>query len=409
MRHRLVQAWLKEHTPLEPLLLEGSGSDPLLAERIAAVAEGSEARYVELLKRNDEELDRVASSIAVPETWFFRYPQSFKYLAEFLGGRRDAGSVTIASVGCAAGEEPLSIAMTALHAGLPPAAIRIEAIDQSSTALRRAESGVYGPASIRTEIPAWAAVFMQHGDRGVRVDPEVRRLVRFSRGDATASGTLSMVPRFDVIFCRNLMIYLSEAARARLLDTLTQSLAPDGLLFVGHAEPLLCTQSGLRPVEAAQAFCLRRARSAATPPVTQSDAPRPLRTGVVSKPVVPPRPSVTQQRSVAITVEPDLAAARELADAGRMRECETLIRDLSARGEPSAEALELLGMTRMSVDDIDAARTCFEQSLYLDPDRAAAILQLAMIHEKSGDLRRADVYWQRARRIADRLRGETAT
>ncbi len=409
MRHRLVQAWLREHTPLEPLLLEGSVLDPLLAERIAAAADGSEVKYVELLRRCEGELDRVMSSIAVPETWFFRYPESFKHLAAFLGERRDAGSVTIASVGCAAGEEPLSIAMTALHAGVPPAAIRIEAIDRSPAALLRAEAGVYGPASIRTEIPAWAAVFMEHGDRGVRVDPEVRRLVRFSRGDATLSGTLSAGSRFDVIFCRNVMIYLSEAARARLLDTLTQSLAPDGLLFVGHAEPLLCGRSGLRPVEASQAFCLGRARPAVTAPLTLPEAPRHVRADVASRPAVPSRPTVARHRSAAIEMEPDLAAARELANAGRMRECEALIRGLSAGNEPSAEAFELLGMTRMSVDDFDAARVCFEQSLYLDPDRAAAILQLAMIHEKNGDLRRADVYWQRARRIADRRGGEAAT
>jgi chemotaxis protein methyltransferase WspC len=426
VKRPLIQRWLLEHTPLEPSLLDGAGFDSLIAQRINAVSGGSDDHYLALLERSDEEVELITAAVAVPETWFFRYPSSYRHLAEFLrerlAGADQSRSLAIASVGCAGGEEPYSIAMTALHIGWPSPSVRIEAYDRSRVALHRAEVGEYGPGSIRTELPDYAASFLQHTDGRIRVDPALHRLVRFTHTDVTAAGALPAEPCFDAVFCRNLMIYLSEPARARLLDSINRTLLPNGLLFVGHAEPLLCARAGLRPVPAEHAFCLERATTQPfAPPRASHPVPqvKPLadlpRYAPPARPVAPsvltrsaPPASLVPVAPVAVSVVPDMTAARELADAGRMQECEVILRAVLAKHGPSADALELLGMVRMAANDSISAKAFFEQAIYLDPLRTAAILQLAMIHERNGDLSRAETYWRRARRVSDRSGEEPA-
>jgi chemotaxis protein methyltransferase WspC len=104
-----------------------------------------------------------------------------------------------------------------------------------------------------------------------------------------------------------------------------------------------------------------------------------------------------------LPVEPggiDLAAARDLADAGRMAESREMVRSIIARDGPSAVALELLGLVSIAADDVAGAKRLFEQAVYLEPQRAACLLQLAMISERAGDPQRASMYWDRARRAS---------
>jgi len=401
MSYPAVRQWLVEHTSLEPSLLQGAGFEALVAERLAMGGSGSELEYVAALKECSEEVDRLTSGIAVQETWFFRYPQSFRLLVEFLERRRSEGadSIRMLSVGCATGEEPYSMAMAALHAGWTAGSIHIEALDRSARALQRAEAAEFGAPSIRAEVPAWAASFLRESSGVIRVDSAVRALVNFQRADATQIGAIGASPPLDAIFCRNLLIYLGEEARKRLLTWLRDALAPGGLLFVGHAEPLLCAAATIRPVAAPHTFALERVlegsprlQAPLAPPSVQSRPaqPRPPKASPSRKPPTAGPPIVAP--------EPTIDDAHDLADAGRSEESEALIRAILARSGPTAEALELLGMIRMAANDTVAARKCFEQAVYLEPGRTASLLQLAIISEGKGDSDRATTLWNRARR-----------
>ncbi len=405
MKYPLVRNWLMANTPLEPALLEGAGFDAMVADRVAAAGVSSESEYVETLRGSEEEAERLTAGVAVPETWFFRYQQSYKYLAEFLERRLAAGgrTLTMASIGCAAGEEPYGMAMVARHAGWSADSVRIEAIDRSREALRRARAGEYGAGSIRTEIPVWAADFLNRTDSLITVDPEIRGSVRFVNDDATRLGALPSTPTFDVIFCRNLMIYLGVAARVRLLDAICAALVPGGLLFVGHADTFLCVRTGLRAVKEEHTFCFERTDG--TAPVAAASVVTPIKVS----PAIPNRstprvgrvaeaPAPARSVEIAAAAEATMENARDLADAGRLQECEEMLRALLAKTGPTAEALELLGMIRMGANDPGGAKACFTQALYLEPQRTASILQLAMIYEQQGDGRRAEAFWNRARR-----------
>jgi Tfp pilus assembly protein PilF len=114
---------------------------------------------------------------------------------------------------------------------------------------------------------------------------------------------------------------------------------------------------------------------------------------------VPPSPPL-QSAAVPAVTEDSLETARLLADAGRVRDAEVMVRSIIARRGPSAPAIELLAMIRMSVNDAPGAKRLFEQAVYLEPARAASLLQLAILSEAAGETARAAAYWDRARRAS---------
>jgi chemotaxis protein methyltransferase WspC len=401
MSYPAVRQWLIERASLEPSLLEGSGFDAIIAERLTSRGCAGEPDYISLLESSPDEVEHLTAGIAVPETWFFRYPQSFRLLVEHLERRRASGSspLRMLSIGCATGEEPCSMAMAALHAGWPSDSIVIEALDRNRSALARARAGRYGAASFRTEIPVWAAGHFGRSGGDIVVDPAIRAPVRFISADITQSGSVPPGPPRDVVFCRNLLIYLAEPARKSILESICAALAPGGLLFVGHAEPLLWSTPLLHLCAAPHAFALQRGAAdrptetfrpadRSRPATAESPAPRraPVRTALPASAAQPP--------------DPTLDDARDLADAGRAKESETLVRAILARRGPSAAALELLGTIRMASNDLPEAKRCFEQALYLEPSRTVSLLQLTFISEQGGDPRRAETLWNRVRRLA---------
>lgn len=405
MKYPGVQRWLVERLSLEPSLLSGAGFESLVEERLAASGV-SESAYVAGLDRSEDEVDRLVEGIAVPETWFFRYPQSYRVLVEALRGRPAGAALRMLSIGCASGEEPYCMAMAALEAGAPAADIHITALDRNREALRRAANGEYGAFSIRTEIPDWAVQFLGRRGSTIVVDPAIRAMVRFAHADVLEPGALSEGAPYDVIFCRNVLIYLRAQARTRLLESMCQALAMGGLLFVGHAEALLCAALPLSNLSESHAFALRRVTKAAPEAIPQTPlAPSPLprapsRTFVPTVAARAPIRSVVTAEASVERPEPTLEEARALADSGRGAESEVMVRAIMSRSGPTAGGMELLGMLRLAQNDAAGARTHFEKAVYLDPERATSLLQLAVISESSGDARKAANYWDRARRAS---------
>ena len=107
MSFRSVRQWLVDRAWLDQTLLEGPGFEALVRERMRELGCEGESDYLQHLRADAGEIDRVTAAIAVPETWLFRYPASFDLLVDFLRRRRiaDASSVRLLSLGCASGED----------------------------------------------------------------------------------------------------------------------------------------------------------------------------------------------------------------------------------------------------------------------------------------------------------------
>lgn len=202
--------------------------------------------YAHVTAGGDGEAVRMLDAVTTNETRFFREPAHFEFLARrvlpALQGRARR-RLRVWSAACSTGEEPYSLAMLALsrlpaHEGW---AIEIVASDISTRVLEHARRAVYS-LQRADEVPA--ALRQRYLLRGVRAQagrmragPELRALVTFERFNLAAAEWPPCEP-FDWIFCRNALIYFDAATRARVVERLLDRLAPDGYLFLGHAESL---------------------------------------------------------------------------------------------------------------------------------------------------------------------------
>ncbi len=246
--HRRAGIWL---APAKKALLVGR-----LSRRLRELGIESFRRYHELVLADPKEEVRLLDAITTNETHFFREPRHFELLERqilpsFAAGRVPGRSLRVWSAGCSTGEEPYSIAMLLRrHLGsAADACSEVLATDLSTRVLARANDAVW-PLEKSREIPK--DLLTAYGLRGTgtqegrfKMAPEVRALVRFQRfnlheDDYGALGT------FDLIFCRNVLIYFDATSKARVVERLTDLLRPGGYLFVGHAETLNGVTTRLR-------------------------------------------------------------------------------------------------------------------------------------------------------------------
>jgi len=189
--------------------------------------------------KSGQELRRLLDALTTNFSLFFREKQHFEFLKELLQKeflRKKAFSIW--SSACATGEEPYSIVITVLET-LNPSLYKVELIasDISTHALKLAQEGLYPPESLKGISPLLVKKYFVKEERGFRVKNEVKSLVKFMQ-----INLLSPPPwreYFDVIFCRNVMIYFDENSRMKALENLLQALKPGGYLILGHVEAFL--------------------------------------------------------------------------------------------------------------------------------------------------------------------------
>ena len=213
----------------------------------------SPALYAARLQQDAEEGQALTDLVTVTETWFFRDLIPFELLAREALSLRRAPKVLCAP--CSSGEEAYSAAIYLHEAGLME--FDIHGIDICRPALERAREGRYSRHSFRENAPPFCArYFRDEGD--FRIAEELKRNVVFKQGNLLERQTLAALPEFDFIFCRNMLIYLTPAARLTVLQNLLERLRPGGLLFTGHSEISCALCPGLSPTGVRGSFSLRR-------------------------------------------------------------------------------------------------------------------------------------------------------
>jgi chemotaxis protein methyltransferase WspC len=281
----------------------------------------------------------------------------------------------------------------------------VDSVDISARALARAKRGVYGPNSFRGAPLDYRERHFQPAGNDYALEERIRRLVRFRQGNLLSPDFCFRQELYDVIFCRNLLIYFDRPTQEQAMKALARLLTPGGFLFVGPAEAFLASSSGFASVNQAMSFAFRKTAS----PVVHSEpslpgprkplkrqpgplSPQMTTTRLLSAPaLVPPRPPLA-----------DLEAARRLADAGRLEEatqwCET---NLLEHG-PSSEAYYLLGLLRDAIGDRNGAAAFYRKVVYLEPEHVEGLMHLALISETQGDTAAAERLRERARRVERR-------
>jgi chemotaxis protein methyltransferase CheR len=232
-----------------------------LAKRLRHHGLKSFKQYYDLVTNSPEERIQMLDALSTNETRFFREPQHFELLKSVIFSKwaQEAATgdrsrkIRVLSAGCSTGQEPYSLAMLLLDR-FPAASgweIEIIATDLSTRALEIARAGIW-PAAKAVEIPSsYLKTFMLKGfaDQAgkIKAGPEIRSVVQFYRLNLNEP-TYPLAGKFDLIFCRNVLIYFDLHGRERVVRRLASFLAPDGYFFLGHAESLHSMSDCLRTV-----------------------------------------------------------------------------------------------------------------------------------------------------------------
>jgi chemotaxis protein methyltransferase CheR len=208
--------------------------------------------YLRFHPQRDVEFDQLPALVTNNETYFFRETRQFEILIDHvLPERATAGPLRLLSAGCSSGEEPYSLAITLHNAGLPTGgktSWEIDACDLNPERIARAREALYDETSLRVCDPdARRRYFAVEGGR-FRLRERYRAGVRFFQANLLAPGFAFDRGRYDVILCRNLLIYFGDAAFESLIGLFARSLAPGGYLFLGHSESLFDRATEFTPV-----------------------------------------------------------------------------------------------------------------------------------------------------------------
>lgn len=195
-------------------------------------------------------LQELTNQLTVNETYFLREDYQFDALLDPVLDRvladrtrlgKPGGPVKILSLPCSTGEEPYSIAMRLLEewSAIEHVDVEIHAADIDSDVLERARHGSYGTRSVQRVPKPWLSrYFQQVGAGRLQIDATIRGAVTFHRVNVCDTQQMRAFADFDVIFCRNVLIYFDELSSRRAAENLFSALRPGGYLFLGHAESM---------------------------------------------------------------------------------------------------------------------------------------------------------------------------
>lgn len=381
--------WLAARLPLEARVHQHALQE---AHRRAKELGLDDASMVDRLTRIPDELDRILELTVPPESWLFRHAPAFEALRAWLG--EQAGRpVRMASLGCARGAEPCSMAATAASVGRTAVDTRIVAVDWNARHLAEARAGHGSPLSQRGPVPDWAQPALRPDAQGwLRLQDDPMRMIEWVHADILHD---PLPGPFDVVFCRNVAIYLGPTARRTLAARLRDLTARDGLLFVGHADPTNLWEGHFHALGVPGAFGVART---GRPSAQEQPSRRDVR---VQPPLAPSEASgpLFHAEQHADTDQDVLAKAQALADAGELEPSEACLRSLLQRQPMHAEAWSLLGAVLLAQAHPAQAEACFHKSVYLRPD-PLTLLQLAALAAVRGDTAAAERFRMRAERCA---------
>lgn len=250
MTRSAIEQLLRQRMGLDVSTIGPTSIDQALTARMKAAGSCDIETYLNLARANAGEFEELVMALAVPETWFFRDRQSFAMLKLFVETEWKPAPqprpLRILSLPCATGEEPYSIAMTLLDVGLGGSEFHIDGMDISPEFLAIAGRGVFRPKSFRgKDLEFRRRFFSTDPDPSKNfasptfiISDELRQAVRFSKANVLEQLFLVGCEPYNVVFCRNLLIYMDNESRRRTWQVIDKLLASGGILFTGPTETL---------------------------------------------------------------------------------------------------------------------------------------------------------------------------
>lgn len=393
---------------LENILRSNAGREPLTSYLHRLESDPSPAM-----------LDALARELTVTETYFFRHSEQLKGFAEVaLPDRAALGRrVSLLSAGCSSGEEPYTLGI--LSQGT---AVSLQAFDLNPAALERARLACYSPWSLRETPPEIQRRWFTQNGRDLCLDPAIKSLVRFEKRNLMEEDPDFWRPgSFDIIFCRNVLMYFPPERARGVVERIARSLSPGGYLFLGYAENLRGLSQDFHLCQAHEAFFYQRkdalVRSTTPPildlsPVVEESQSWVEVIGAASERIaalserarqVPPDTGLRLSRAQDLLrqerfgdaleqirdlpEDPDVSLLRAvlLSHSGDLNQAEEICRQMLEQDELTAGAHYVLALCREAAGDRQSAVTHNQMAGHLDPGFAMPRLQLGLLARRSGD------------------------
>lgn len=408
----------------------------LLRKRIEATGCAGASSYMDRIgNRWREELDVLASLVTVTESYFLRSPEHLAaLLASVIPELRCGDSlrpIRILSAGCASGEAAFSIAIELLEdRRVELGGISIAAFDLNPECVRRARSGRFSPWALRAVSQRILDRYFRRDGGEFVVAERVREMVSVEQRNLIDPDPAFWHPRaFDVIFCRNVLMYLSPRALEVAMNDFSRSLGADGYLFVGHAESLHGISRDFVLHSSNGAFYYRPRRDAGADDRTPARPQKRAAPALAQPFTAPPKPradgkagaaarvrngspkasatAMAKQLSDAISLsealsiidlkpperrdDPDvmLLTAALLSERGRLAQAEELCSAILASDSLNPTAHYVRALCAEHRGNRAAAIQGYRTAIHLDPDFAMAHLRLAFALKRGGDFEAA--------------------
>ncbi|BAY10261.1 CheR family methyltransferase [Calothrix sp. NIES-2098] len=378
--------------------------------------------YWQILRNSLQELEELIEQIVVLETWFFRDKQPFDFLTHYIRQEWLSKSYTsrlrLLSVPCSTGEEPYSLAMTLLDLGLVKSQFQIDAIDISKKALDKARKAIYSRNSFRSTTNEFQQRYFTSIGKDYQLVEQVKTAVNFHQGNLLAPDFLLDRAPYDIIFCRNVLIYFDSTARQTALKNLHRLLKRQGTLLVGAAETGELSNLGFEVIRVGSGFIGRKADSELNKlpynnrqnhQPSKSIAPQitPPLLGIVDSKIDHRQTTRSQDiisscKRLTESAKLSLDTIRNLADRGNLSEATSLCRTYLQENSTSAEAYVLLGQVYQAQGLEAQAEEYFQKAIYLDGKNFQALLHLILLKEQRGDMVKATILRQRLQRLENR-------
>ncbi len=408
--------FLKERIGLDVTSVGPAIIERAVRQRLTASQAQTADEYWHTLQGSSDEQQALIEAVIVPETWFFRYPESFATLTKLAAKRLDdikhLRALRILSLPCSTGEEPYSIAMALLDGGFKPHQFKVDGMDVSPLSVEKARRALYGKNSFRgQDLRFRERYFSAEGD-GYRLSERVLEQVRLQVGNLLDPTLLANEPPYDFVFCRNLLIYFDQPTQQQVFAVLKRLTHVDGVLFIGPAEGSLLGLLGMRSIGIAQSFAFSRQRApepvaafAATPlPVRQPLPAQPFASSAppaVRRPFAPVTPLPRAKKAASPDAATLLANIAALANEGKSAEARVACEQYLRSHEPVAQVFYWLGLLSDVAGSTLEAQGFYRKALYLDPQHGEALMHLAALFQSQGDAAGARRLQERAARTAD--------
>lgn len=380
----LVKEKLHAYLGLDPDVFHDHHVEYAWKKRMSEQNIDQDAVFAEILLDKPEELQALGDEIYTPQTWFFRHLHAFNYLREWV---QDVWLTTYASTRqplkvlsypCASGEEVYSLVLILLQAGLQPDQFTVIGFDTRKYLLEYAAQAKYARASVVAQNQALVEPFCDCFDEsGIALKADVRELPEFVNFNPldTHEKFAAHAP-YDIVFCRNLLVYLAPEYRRLLIQHLRNHMKLGGYLFAGNSDnvPAIDGRYKLAGSKGSYAYCFDENASAQPQEVA----------------VAPPQgQDIEHLDHVQYTQEDTLKNARELAESGFHEEAEIICHEFLAKAGPNAETFFLLGKIYDAKGDPVQSEAAFRKCVYLENGHPEAYEALANLSEKRGHSRHA--------------------